>query len=438
MLLFSSKVTPLRFYILFSIALGSISSKSFAFPVLVHGSDLKSLVGLKREKFIAFRIKPDQTGEKIPLQFDEIEDDSAIVFRKPNAILPARKIHPHPSKIDPFRGSFEEVHRISMNDQDFLACDAKCEQKAPEIAKSLCGQNAQGSIDLSKIELKFLKTSAFVAVCSTKQAEQEQLPVTVDFKNRTFSTPSYSYTFKDKKNILFENIAIPAGGEKLFSNSELMVYLKPKYVFNLQFSEKDLVSRVTSVSQGPVSTGVEIAFALDVLSFKVNSQICCDMSLYKDSFYFPVMIDLPFEGSSFKKGSGLFYGLNAQIDPLKDLKSMAPPMSDYVFQDDPKPSEGASSAMLITSGDKMVAVGFQSMKKTEGKPSVAPLLAKPADLKKIEFPVTKSDFGLFYDITTLAKGFHHFNVWFYVGNKSQEEMLSDYAKNGVEFSVKQL
>jgi hypothetical protein len=422
----------------FATLLSCYHSVSFAYPVMIQGTDLKSFVGMPRQKFIAFRIKDDLTGQKIPIQFDEIEDGSAIVFRKPDAVLPVRKVHPHPSKIDPFKGTFEDVHRLSIDDQEFAKCDAKCEQKAAEVAKSLCGQTSSGTLDVAKVELSFLKTVAFVAVCPTNQPEGPQLPITVDFKNRTFTTPTYAYTFKDRKNVLFDNISIPPGGNKVFSNSELMVYLKPKYVFNLQFSEKDLVSRVTSVTQGPVSTGVEIAFALDVLSFKVNSQICCDMSLYKDSFYFPVMIDLPFEGSSFKKGSGLFYGLNSKIDPLKDLKSFAPPMSDYVFQDNPKPSEGGTSAMLIKSGDKFIGVGFQSMSKKEALPGNAPLLARPADLKKIEFPATKSDFGLFYDITTLAKGFHHFNVWFYVGNKDQEEMLSEYAKNGIQFSVKQI
>ena len=350
-----------------------------AYPVMLTGVDLKTLVGVQRNRMIAFKIKPDMTGVKTPIQFDEIEDGSAIVFRKPSAILPIRKDHPHPSKNDPFRGTFEDVHRLSMDDQEFATCDAKCELKAPEIAKALCGQSEQSRVELVRVDLKHLKTTAFVAGCNSQQNEPKALPVTVDFKNRTFSTPSYSYTFKDRRNILFESISVPSGGEKIFNNSELMVFLKPKYVFNLQFSEKDIVSRVTSVSQGPVSTGIEIAFALDVLSFKVNSQICCDMSMYKDSFYFPVMIDLPFEGSSFKKGSGLYYGLNAKIDLAKDLKSFAPNMSDYKFEDNPKPSDGGSSALLVSHGDKLIAVGFQSMKNTDPnavKDTRSPLLAK--------------------------------------------------------------
>ncbi len=53
----------------------------------------------------------------------------------------------------------------------------------------------------------------------------------------------------------------------------------------------------------------------------------------------------------------------------------------------------------------------------------APLVAFPQDLKKIEFPDVKSKFGLFYHVTSLARGFHNLNVWFYTGSKDQEAML---------------
>jgi hypothetical protein len=256
-------------------------------------------------------------------------------------------------------------------------------------------------------------------------------------KERTFATSNYSYTYKNKKNILFDNITLMPEKRRLLTDGELMVYLKPKYVFNMQFAENDLVSRVTSVTQGPLSTGVEVAFSLDVLSFKVNSQICCDVSLYKDSLYFPVMLDLPFEGSSFKKGSGLFYGLNVDGDVKKDVTFLADKLADYQFVEAKAPRSGGSSALLVQSGDKIVAVGFRSMKADKGEMS-SPLVAFPEDLKKIEFPEVKSKFGLFYDVTSLAKGFHHFNVWFYVGRKDQEALLGEYARNGVRFKATQV
>jgi hypothetical protein len=117
---------------------------------------------------------------------------------------------------------------------------------------------------------------------------------------------------------------------------------------------------------------------------------------------------------------------------------LAQNLSDYKFSDTPALSGGGSSALLMKKGDKVIAVGFQKMRRRGSKNAAGPLLAKPADLKKIEFPASKTDIGLFYDVTTLTKGFHHFNVWFYVGNKSQEDLLGEYAKNGIEFTTKNL
>jgi hypothetical protein len=43
-------------------------------------------------------------------------------------------------------------------------------------------------------------------------------------------------------------------------------------------------------------------------------------------------------------------------------------------------------------------------------------------IKKIEVPDVKNKFGLFYNVTSLARGFHNLIVWFYVGSKDQEAM----------------
>jgi|GEM_PF-640447 len=405
-----------------------------AYPVLMEAKTLSILLGSPRSNLMAMAPGADGSFRRVPLQIDEVEDGAAIVFRKPTTSTALRKDHAHPSNKDPFEGRLDEVHRVVTDDELYGVCDDACNMRAKVEARKQCGVSPAAAVTLVRVDLKFRKTSAFIVDCHKSQKADPKEAIKVDMKERTFSTKSYQYKYKDKKNILFESIDLLPEKKSVLRNGELLVYLKPKYVFNMQFGEKDLVSRITSVTQGPVSTGVEVAFSLDVLSFKVNSQICCDMSVYKDSFYFPVMIDLPFEGSSFKRGSGLYYGLDMDGDPTKDVKYLAEKLADYKFADVKAPKEGGSSALLVQSGDKIVAVGFRSLK-TDAGDKAAPLVAFPADLKKIEFPDVKSRFGLFYDVTSLAKGFHNFNVWFYVGSKDQEAMLGEYAKNGVRFDV---
>lgn len=92
----------------------------------------------------------------------------------------------------------------------------------------------------------------------------------------------------------------------MLTKSELKAFLKPKYLFNMKFKDDDLVSQITSLSRGPQGLNVEVAVALNILAMKINTQICCDVSFYEDALYFPVVLDLPFSGDSFAKGSGLF------------------------------------------------------------------------------------------------------------------------------------
>ena len=422
---------------IFSLLWGISPSTSLAYPVLISAKETPNLLGKTRNNLIAIAPDPQGAFRRVPLQIEEVEDGAALVFRHPTFELPLRKEHPHPSKRDPFADRLDEVHRISVDDENFGICNESCTAQAKIEAKKLCKDTSTEPLPLTRVDLDFKKTAAFLVACSVSQRQSKKLPVRVDIKNQEFVTPTYKYKYKGKRNILFDEISLMPENKAILKDSELMVYLKPKYVFNMQFGENDIVSRITSVTQGSVSTGVEVAFSLDVLSFKVNSQICCDMSIYNDAFYFPVMLDLPFEGNAFKAGSGLYYGLNAADKKIDQgqMKFMARNLSDYKFEDNKAVTEGGASAILIKSDKKLVAVGFRNMKETNSVGTAAPLLAKKADLKKIEFPDVKSDMGLFYDITTLAKGFHNFNVWFYVGDSSQEELLSEYAQNGIRFKI---
>lgn len=421
----------------FVAALGSaaMGATALAYPVLVDAKSVPNIMGADRSHLAA--IAPVKGGgfQALAVQVDEVEDGAAIVFRKPTTPLALRKQHAHPSDRDPFGGKLDEVHRVVLEDELFGTCDAACESTVKAEARKACGVSSTTTVGIARIDLDYRKTTAFLLDCRKKQSDPKKTPIKVDMKERTFTTNTYSYTYKDKKNILFDNISLLPERKRLLTDGELLVYLKPKFVFNMQFAEKDLVSRITSITQGPMSTGVEVAFSLDVLSFKVNSQICCDVSLYKDSLYFPIMLDLPFEGSSFKTGSGLFYGLNIDGDIKKDVKFMAENLANYKFSEAKPTSGNGSSALLVHSGDKIVAVGFRSMKSSGSSSKKAPLIAFKEDLKKIEFPEVRSSFGLFYDVTSLSKGFHHFNVWFYVGSKEQEAMLGEYAKNGITYKV---
>jgi hypothetical protein len=419
------------------------SSVCVAYPVIVEGARLNAILGSTRSNIavIAANVDPSKPFQQLLHQFDEVEEAAALVLRNPQVELSIRKEHPHPSKRDPFKGRFEDVHRLTLDDNEFTQCTPNCLSRVGAEARRICGMNeGEGFPIVQRLDLKFRKTTAFVVACDSPVKEIKKLAdIKIDMKARTFQNSLFSYKYKSKKSIFFEEVAMPPGGQALLQNSELQIFLKPKYLFNINFSEKDIVSRITSITQGNLSTGVEVAFAMDVLNFKVNSQICCDVSIYKDALYFPVMLDLPFDGNSFKPGSGLYYGFDYTGDFKKDAKVFAERLSDYKFGEKralPRQAKG-TSAVLMNNNGKLMGVGFRSAK-TLPDFTAAPTIAFPEDLKKIDFAEVKSKVGLFYDITSLAKGFHHFNVWFYAGESSKEEIISEYVKNGIEFEVSQV
>lgn len=411
---------------------------ALAYPVLITSDAVPWLMESSHSHLIAIAPQIAKEWRRIPLQIDEVEDGAAIVFRQPTKITPLRKDLAHPGESDPFEGILDSVHRLVIDDDDFETCDEKCLSSALSEAKKLCNMKdgeSSNRLNLTKIDLKYKNKSAFIANCRNEIKNEFQSKVKVDLERQTFTSDTFTYKFRGKKNILLDRITLEPEDKEILGPSELQVYLKPKYFVNMRFDDKDLISRVTSYTAGPLSTGVEVSFALNVLSFKINPQICCDVSIYKDALYFPVMLDLPFEGSSFAKGSGLFYGLNYAGDVAKDIEFFAPKKNKDGAGS--KVSTSSSSALLIKNNDKLISVGFRGRTQEDGA-NFAPSLAYPADLKKSGFPNVKSKFGLYYDVTKLKKGFHNFNVWFYVGTEKNAEQLAEYAKNGIVFTASQV
>ena len=409
------------------------STPVYAFPVLVNGQDVTLLLNSQRSHLIAVAPPNESNKEwrRVPLQQDEIEDEALIVFRTPDRTMPIRNELPRPSKKDPTRGQLREFHRLTTDDLDYGTCDAQCESMAHAEIKKVCGYDSNASLKAVKITLTYRKKSLYIANCRQEREELKKFVASVNLPKRTFTSDKFQYRFTGSKDILFEGISV-GDHHDLIGPSEMKVYLKPKFFLNLEFGNKDLVSQITSITEGTQSLGIETAFSLNILNMKVNTQICCDLSIYQDAFYFPVVLDLPFEGKSFSKGSGLFYGFGFKGNWRQDINISAPAVGQK------GDSDQTSSALLVKGENgNRIAVGFRSISDENGVRFI-PTLATKDDLNKMNFPKVDGSFGLFYDVTNLKKGFHAFHIWFYVGKAHEEEILLEYAKNGILFTTKDL
>lgn len=423
----------------FTLSLTLCPDAGRAYPVLIPASMTPSLSGVARKNIIAFTFDPVQgKSKRIPLQIDEIEEGVALIFREPTHVLSARKNLRKPEEDDPFKGLYRQVHRIVLEDSHFEHCDEKCEKSALQEAQRHCEDDPV--VTPVRIDLDHKESTAFLTACAKTPAAvashtSSKPRMTVDFTKHTFTTDFFTYKYKGNDSILPFGLTLGEAKVPVLLESEILVHLKPKLMFNMTFDEKDIISQFTSVTDGPLSTGLEVAFAMDVMGLKVSRQICCDVSVYKDALYLPVMIDLPFSGKSFAAGSGLYFGLDVPPEIRSGMKILLPKLGS------PEPTETKSTgsndisagAALIIAGDKAMGIGFRGASK--GK-KLTPFVAGPEDLKKIKFAKTHTDIGVFYDVTDLEKGFQHFDMWFYLGAAKDADTLLEYARKGVAFTVR--
>ncbi|NBW80960.1 hypothetical protein EBR21_04320, partial [bacterium] len=390
-----------------------------AYPVLLNSTQLGGIFGTTRRNLIA--VKSDGTSvQRIALQIDEVEDDAALVLRQPYEVRKIRNNLAHPQSNDPFQGRIQNVHRAVLDDRDFAPCNTDCQKKLNGQVKSVC--NSPSPVTLLKITLEESQKNAFIVDCGTSANDFSPRNIKYDPATRKVSTPKYDYIHESEKNIFFSEIRNKSETKPVLNGSELKAYLKPKYLFNMKFQDDDLVSQITSLSRGPQSLNMEVAIALNILAMKINSQICCDVSFYEDALYFPVVLDLPFDGNSFAKGSGVFFGFQTEKDSGVKTEFLA------------AQSATDSDAILIQQGKKLITLGFRNPSQ-KNQTLVRPRVVTNQDMSAIKFMPVQSPSGIFYDIQNAKEGFQHFMVWMMFGDESERAKLVEYAQRGAQARV---
>lgn len=418
-------ITATRLRVFSLMVLTVLSQQSFAFPVFVEAQKFSRFFGVNRSHLIAISVSKD-VKKRIPLQIDEVEDGAALVLRTPSEIRPLRESLAHPKKNDPFYGRLQSVHRLVLDDRDFSVCEAECLPSVTEAAKVLCS-NPIAHV-LFKVSLPSERKDAFIVDCGTSQKElPKRDSIAYDTKSLTVTTPHYAYQHVSEKNIFFRSITPTQREKPIVSKSEVKALLKPKFLFNMKFKDDDLISQITSVTRGPQSLSFEVAMALNLLAMKINNQICCDVSFYEDALYFPVVLDLPFSGSSFASGSGVFFGFETnQSEPVQ---------TEFI----PANSPDDSDAIVIKQNQNLLVIGMRRST-SQGSNATRPKIVTGKDMAKAEFMPVKSDNGIFYDIKETQQGFHHFNVWLFFGAEQDKNKLVGYAQRGpqavTEYSVR--
>ena len=392
----------------------------YAHPVLMDVQDFPKLINTYRKDIVAIN---GQNYKSVPIQIEEVESGS-LVFRNPQIKLKGRASFTPPEKQDPFKGKIKgklgdlnySIHRFIVDDEDFSTCDDKCQQNQQKL-KEKCPL-------LYSVKLKFSQKSIFIGKCPSFKKKFKQFSLKTPIKSKKFKWKDYSYEFSGENNVLLNNLKIKSND--IFKNGQINGKLLSKFLFASEFTHENFQTPITGVTSGPVGTGVEFALSLNLLGMKISDQICCDLTVYDNALYFPIVIDFPFEGKSFQKGSGLLYGFNYG-DSLSRYKFDLPRWS----KDKPR----KSGSIVWSKDNDRVFMGFRPLKGTTG---IAPFKMEPDDWEKLGYSSPDSDFGLFYDVTQMDKALHVFSVWIYTGKAQDENKLKEYVKNGIEYQTTNL
>lgn len=405
------------------------SAVAQAYPLVIKVKDVPDLQYTRRNTLVA--AVPSGNGlKRIAIGYDELEDDSLLVIRAPTKELPIREKLHHPRKKDPFQGSLQAVHRIVIDETEFAPCDEKCVAQARVDARRVCEYDADSKAELSltRIDLDVRKTTGFLINCGKNVGDPFDSPVKIDVDKRKIASNQIALTYQKASPVVFEEISFPKDKVKFFNNSQLEVLVKPKLFVNIHFTEDDLKTEITSYQEQGVGTSAELAMKLKTFGFSTGFEICCDITVFNDAFYFPVVVDLPFKGTSTRKGSGIFYGFNYLGDMKSEVHTKLP---NYANMEKMDPL--SSAVVSFQRGEHVLSIGVRSADK-DGKVRAA--LISPDEAKKIGFESNKSNTGVYLDITGMKNsGLHKFEIWFYAGKASDMSLLQEYAQSGIAYRI---
>lgn len=392
-----------------------------AHPVLINIKEAPELMNVARANLVSF--VPEGTSfRKIPFQVDELEDDSLLVIRTPTKEMPVRKKLHHPKSRDPFRSQLSVYHRIVLDERLFQSCDDACTKSAIEAARKFCNST---SPSVFKIDLSYKKSSAFVADCLLPVESSFEKAVSLDTEKRQFSTDQFTLNYSKNSPIIMQELSFKKDNTKIIGASQLEVMVKPKLFLPIHFDQEDMQAEMTSFNETSVSTQMELAVKLKTLGVTTSFEICCDMSVFPDSFYFPVVLDMPFQGSSTREGSGIFFGFNFLGKIPEDIDTQIPPFGGK--------NASQHNVLMLKTSNNLLAMGVRQPKGLKGEDLSASLI-KPSQAKDLGFDVDKSNIGVFMDITKVKnKGVQRFEIWFYTGSANDSDLLKEYAANGVQF-----
>jgi hypothetical protein len=343
------------------------------------------------------------------------ESDAALL-RAQDGVLPARsRENSYPSRNDD----------LILPRAAFAECNAVCVHKIEHWRVAHCtSQNFFFKVTQAN-------QSSFFHNCVQKDKPKTDLHSLENFEgsprvrfrldSRVVWSQTQQYTYNAQNSMLVDRYSLfskSGSPETYITGSEMHLYAKPKFFFPLHFTEKDIQSEVVAYDQGPWATLAKLSFFLEVLFFRIRLKLTSSLAFLQDSIEIPLVLTAPISGTSFRSGSGFFYGFKSQTIEPEDVETDLSWLNSTARSPSPR-AEFADQQAQDASGYAFLAQAKTCVRVTfEGK-GPRPRLATSESLRAFGFPKVESKWGVFFDLTEFTKGEHRYTVLFEAGQSTE-------------------
>lgn len=407
------------------------SVRVHAYPVIIHASDHQELEGLRRNSVLAFTSDEKGGFSRIAVQIDELEFDQLMVIRNPTVSLPVREELHRPSDSDPFLGRLSRHHRLVFDSVGLGKCataNACSPVRVTAAVAGFCGSAGTRLASTLRVDLKVSGGTAFLGECVRPVQPLADRNVQFIEAERKIRGEKYEFVYSQESPFIMEGFRL-LPSDPVMGRTFLAVTVRPQYFFSFTFDHENILSQLTAYNLGEVGVSGEMAISLRAAGITTSRSIAADMTAYRDAFYLPVVVDLPFSRSSLRPGSGFFYAFDYFGDPESEVETSLP----YWPNERLSPATAGNYAVVSTKAG-VVGIAIRS----RGARFPQAYLVNKKGMISLGFSDLQANIGVFVDLASVddSAARQRFDLWFYYGDKSEREIVTKYAAHGVEYALK--
>ncbi len=403
----------------FILLLLNLGLESKACPVFLFiGSDLKELAGTPKANLHLIAVEDGSVWREKAVQVDSLDPNGGIIFGE--------------TKLE-----VAQTDRLIFNPKAFG-------RKKPSYLDFPC----KPQIVYEAIDYLEKDKAAYLISCPDFKAENtvQNLGPQYSAEQGVLFSENYSYKFDVKNQLLFEQIALGRGQDRILAafHSDMAILADVKKFFSVIFNSTEIQSKIISMQHGPVGVNTNLSFFLNMFFFKISLSLSTDVSFYQDSAYLPMVLYFPVSAESYLyPSSGLLYHWRLSekfdensivvempdfsVDLLKKLKDDKLFLDSLLNKHCKKKSWCEFSFTLLRPSQLRMTFRISRDLVAQG---FLPIFVKNVDDFKKETAWDIGNFskvkrsGFFFSTMSLAEGFHSWDFWLQLGNVDEKKSKS--------------